>query len=801
MPTDATQEFDLGPLSWVQGEIDQALTRGVESLAAYKASPKDAIALKHARTHVHQAAGAIQMVGLDAVVAYTDEIERQLTRIEEVAPQDVAASVAVIDRACRKLRIFLTELTNGAPPVPLKLFPEYEAMQALRGVKATAPTDLFYPDLSARAPKVAPREALPASRLASQLIKQRRVYQRGLLAWLRGNVDGLAQMRESIGSIEEVTTHANLRAFWWTVGALFEALAAHAIEPSFGIKQLAARIDLQIRRVVGGSAKVADRLRREALYFVAISAPAGPQVQAVQQAFHLSGLIPSAEVLNADLVRIEPLLREARDQLTGAKDAWLKIASGRAENLPKLKQTLTSVHAKAADIHNGALMKLTAALVERLDKMSATGVSEPLAMEYATALLLAESAFENYSNLASDFPQQVDAMVARLDAARAGRASAAGGAPALDEMSKRAQERMLLAQVGREIQANLRHMEQVLDAFFRDNGKRAELAALAKDSQQIRGALGMLGLNDAAELLASCQRQIESYVDSETLVDNDDLEMLAESLSGLGFYIEAVEQQRPDRDRLIAPLIARRNGESPAPADEDAQSVETAVDELRAQLPRLLDEVRTAPAQSAARQSLKSKLEALRDDAELIGDATLAQQADAALTELDAGGAAALERAVDAIAATSAAAPEISAETRRLLETDATQFDAELLDIYLTEAAEVVDAIAASRDALAANPSDRDALGNSRRGFHTLKGSGRMVGLADLGDLAWDVEKAHNRLIEEDHPVTRAVVMMITVAEREFRGWIDTLAHTRRVTLDPMPLHAAIAAVMAELPA
>src|SRR6185437_7951110 len=113
-------------------------------------------------------------------------------------------------------------------------------------------------------------------------------------------------------------------------------------------------------------------------------------------------------------------------------------------------------------------------LVERLDKMPSAGVSEPVAMEYATALLLAESAFDNYTNLAGDFPQQVEAMVARLDAARAGRAAAAG-APALDEMSKRAQERMLLAQVGREIQANLRHMEQVLDAFFRDNSKRAEL--------------------------------------------------------------------------------------------------------------------------------------------------------------------------------------------------------------------------------------------------------------------------------------------------------------------------------------
>jgi chemosensory pili system protein ChpA (sensor histidine kinase/response regulator) len=709
-----TPQFDLGPLSWVQGEIDQALTRGLESLAAFRKSPKDAIALKHARTHVHQAAGAIQMVGLDAVVAYTDEIERQLTRLEELPAGDVGPSVEAVDRACRKLRIFLTELTNGAQPVPLKLYPEYEAMQALRGVKAASPTDLFYPDLSPRAPKVAPREALPASRLASQLVKQRRIYQRGLLAWLRGDAAGLAQMRESIAGIEEVTTQPNLRAFWWTVAALFEALTAQGLQPSFGVKQLAARIDLQIRRVVGGSAKVADRLRREVLYYIAISAPSGAQVQGVQRAFHLAGLIPSEEVLNADLVRIEPLLREAREQLVGAKDAWLKFASGRAENLPKLKQTLSSVHAKAAEMHNGALMKLTSALVERLDKMPPAGVTEPVAMEYATALLLAESAFDNYTNLSGDFPQQVDAMVARLDAARAGRAAAAG-APALDEMSKRAQERMLLAQVGREIQANLRHMEQVLDAFFRDNGKRAELAGLTKDSQQIRGAMAMLGLDDAIRLLAACDQQIATYAASDAPVDNDDLEMLAESLSGLGFYIEAVEQQRPDRERLIAPLLARRGSDAPqAVRDEDSGSVEAAVAELRAQLPRLVLEAHTAATESA-RQALKAKLETLRDDAELIGDEGLTQQAESALAELASGGAAALAKTAESIADTTAAAPEISDETRRLLETDATQFDAELVDIFLAECVDVLDLIATSRAALTANPGDRDALRNARR--------------------------------------------------------------------------------------
>ncbi|MBK9117598.1 MAG: Hpt domain-containing protein [Betaproteobacteria bacterium] len=801
MATEPTPEFDLGPLSWVQGEIDQALTRGLDGLAQFRADPADSTSLKHARSHVHQAAGAIQMVGLDAVVAYTDELERQLARLLELPGPEAAAGCEVVDRACRKLKIFLDELVNGVPPVPLKLFPEYEAMQAARGVKAVAPTDLFYPDLSPRAPRIAPREAIAPNRLPSHLVKQRRHYQRGLLAWLRGDDDAAATMRDAIAGIEDVTSQSGLRAFWWTVGALFEGLVENGLDRGFGVKQLAARIDLQIRRVSEGSAKVADRLRREVLYFVAICAPVGPQVQAVQRAFKLSGLIPSAEVLSADVVRLQPLLREAREQLTGAKDAWLKAASGRAENLPKLKQTLASVHAKAAEIHNGALMKLTAALVERLDKMPASGVSEPVAMEYATALLLAESAFENYANLSPDFPKQVEAMLARLDAVRQGIPPAGGGAPMLDEMSKRAQERVLLAQVGREIQANLRHMEQVLDAFFRDNAKRAELATLAKDSAQIRGALRILGLDDADRLLGLCEQQIAAYADPDAVVSNDDLELLAESLSGLGFYIEAVEQQRPDRDRLIAPLIAKRLGEAPAPAAPDQDSVEAAVAELRAALPKLVEELHRAPADAGAREDLKQKLASLKDDADLIGDADLAAQAGALLAELEAGDTARLAAAADAIADTSAPAPEISEETQRLLATEAGGLDQELLEIFLSEAAEVLDAIAESHRTLAENPGDREALRTIRRGFHTLKGSGRMVGLTQLGDYAYDAERICNRLLDEERPVTGAVLAFIHAAEGSFREWVGALTRDGRVTADPHALHAALAAVERELPA
>ncbi len=803
MVIDTAPEFDLGPLSWVQGEIDHALSRGVEALAAFKASPRDATALKHARAHIHQAAGAIQMVGLDAVTAYTDELERQLNRMEELPPPEAQAACELLDRACRKLKIFLDELVSGANPVPLKLFPEYELMQQARGVRAAAPTDLFYPDLSPRAPKIASAKAVTPKRLPSYLVKQRRLYQRGLLAWLRGDEEGARVMRDAVQGIEDVQTHSAQRSFWWAVGALLESIVEKGVESGFGVKQLCGRVDLQIRRFVEGSAKVADRMRREVLYYVAISAPVGPQVQAVQRAYRLPGLIPTADVLSADVVRMQPHLREARDLLATAKDLWLKLTGGRIESLPKLKQTLSALRDKTAAIGEPSLSKLAAALADRLDKLSSGPVAEALAMEYATGLLLAESGIENYATVSPELPRQVDAMIARLDTSR----PAVGvAAPFLDEMARRAQERLLLAQVAREIQANLRHMEQVLDAFFRDHDKRADLATLAHDSKQIMGALKMLGLGHAEQLLTLCQQQIDAYAQPDARVADEDLELLAESLSGLGFYIEAVEQQRPDRDRLIEPLLAKRLGMPAKPQVDEHDTVEAAVKDLKAALPATLAAFQRSPGEASVRERLEAELTTLKNDAELIGDAILQADADAALELLahaGTGDTAALQDAIAAIAEGRAAAPapSPSEETMRLLETDAAQFDAELLDIYLTEADEVLDSVASNAARLKAQPDDRDALTTVRRGFHTLKGSGRMVGLTKLGDIAFAVEKVHNRLLEEERSASTALLALIETAQTSFRVWVDTLRRKGRVTPDATALRAAIEKVNAEFPA
>ena len=137
-------------------------------------------------------------------------------------------------------------------------------------------------------------------------------------------------MREAVGRHRARQHAAEPRARSGGPSArFFDAIVGGGLEPGFGAKQLAARIDLQIRRVVEGSAKVADRLRREVLYYVAISAPVAPSVQAVQKGFGLAGLDSvgrGAERGSASACSRSCARRASSSR--AAKDMWLKVTLG-----------------------------------------------------------------------------------------------------------------------------------------------------------------------------------------------------------------------------------------------------------------------------------------------------------------------------------------------------------------------------------------------------------------------------------------------------------------------------------------
>lgn len=98
--------------------------------------------------------------------------------------------------------------------------------------------------------------------------------------------------------------------------------------------------------------------------------------------------------------------------------------------------------------------------------------------------------------------------------------------------------------------------------------------------------------------------------------------------------------------------------------------------------------------------------------------------------------------------------------------------DADLRAIFLEEAEEILASLAAALPKLHSAADDRDSLVIVRRGFHTLKGSGRMVGLHDLGEVAWVVEQVLNHWLDEALAATPGLLSMLDNATQLFDHWV-----------------------------
>ena len=112
----------------------------------------------------------------------------------------------------------------------------------------------------------------------------------------------------------------------------------------------------------------------------------------------------------------------------------------------------------------------------------------------------------------------------------------------------------------------------------------------------------------------------------------------------------------------------------------------------------------------------------------------------------------------------------------------------ELLEVFLEEANEVLERIRANLEIIHSQTDNHEAIVTIRRGFHTLKGSGRMVGLTELGEVAAAVEAAMNKWLQSEKPATPELLKFIVDAEAAFRGWVDSLQTSGSAHIDAASL-------------
>ncbi|MBN8505784.1 MAG: Hpt domain-containing protein [Burkholderiales bacterium] len=800
---------DVTPLTWVQEEVRRALEgvhktlrRQLREFELRQAGGQlDAAlttsALQAQAQQLHQVAGVLKLVNRPEGQRLMLAAEALLQRCGSEASLR-AEQVDAVERAGFALLTYMSRLVGGSSPSPLALFPAYRRLQELNQAERIHPADFSAHHFEWR--------TLPPPQLLDQALPTvealRSAFENALLRQMRDTgPTHAAHLAELCAGIGLALGAEPQQSFWQLAAAHFEAQAQGMLASDTLVKRMASRLLAQLRAHLNGGHEVNDRLVQDLLFFCAQSGEPrpgqAPRLRAVRVAYGLD----EAEVgdyQDDSLGRIDPAwVQQALRRVGAAKDAWSAVADGdqaRAAVLDEASSQLTESLAQLfqGGEHLGQTLQRAAVVTLR----AGTRPPAALAMEVASALLYLEAALEDGEYDQAGQRGRVERLAQRVQAA-------ATGQPVetleswMEDLFRRVADRQTLGSVVQELRVNLGEVERATDEYFRDPTKRQALIPVPGQLQAMRGVFTVLGVDDAAVTCVRMRDEIDrlsnTEVDPSLSGPQAVFQRLATNLGQLGFLIDMLSVQAPlakemfrfdeERGELVATVERERRPRRTETSPQAAAATPPpapAVPEIAAlappptsppaplalsladfDLPDLdLPEV-AAPASAPAPEVIES--------AEALLDLSMLDEPVAVEPVLPPAS------AVDA--APSPAAPPAVA--------DEGEIDAEMLEIFLEEAGEVLGNAQGALERLRETPADRPALTDLRRAFHTLKGSGRMVGLNRFGEAAWACEQLCNARLSDERPADTALLSFAAEAALELGTWRDAIAAGDATSFSP----------------
>ena len=687
-------QFDLATFSAVKHGLDEALGVISARLGEYLDDPEhNASAMAVARAELHRVLGVFRMIKLDGIVAYCLEMELVLAELD-AHPNLVSALYRdVLQRALSGLTRYLEALMQGAGNATLRLFPKYEAMQHLRGMEMSFEQDLFFPDIGIPLPESVLKIVQPENAQA-KLKAAHSKYQRSLMLLWSGNDSGdaLPVMQEAIDTVLSSVAQDENSSFWWVAYGLLECVRLEGVPLDMTLRKLLVRIDRRMRATIKNNLVDARSSMNEMLYLIGHSEATGEHAEQIKQHYQLETYLP--DLVLAPTLDEKQALDELREQLQDAENNWEQCVAGDKAACGRLVSYVEKVAMKSDKLKSRQPQRLTRQVKALAEYLREPDYARLIGEDVAMALLQWHSGMENQETLDMRFQEQARLFTEQMDAAVSRKPEDAHRIKELIGIYTHTGQGAVTATLAKEMLHNMEHVEQVLNAFFKDMQQRDELPKLEKSLVQIHGGLRMLSLDKAEQLLQEIRSFVQARAEQAAMPKVGEIHVLVAAVAALHDYLRRV-------------------------AFGNSQETE-ALEQACLELTKLH----------------KPASENVRSDAEY---SSLKEKSSVA-------------------------------EVQRPLGEDL-----ELLGIFLEEANEVLGIMRDNVEFSQMGPLDPEPLITIRRGFHTLKGSGRMVGLTDLGDVAWAAERVMNKWLQDKKPATPGLLGFVESTIQTFSGWVQDL--------------------------
>ncbi len=725
-------------LQAVAAEIGVTLGLSRNALEAYAESMADPAPLKVCAARLHEVFGVLRVIEIHGAALLAEEMEHAALFLTS-ASSDLRNQPEGLDalmRAMVQLPAYLERVLAGGRDVPLVLLPLLNDLRAVRGQALLSEGTLLLLNLTSdRQPTPSTLRTGEMSQNVAQWARRLRPrFQVALLGVLRGDrlpqhLDVLAQVAERL---EETAKRQSVFQLWWVVGAVIEAFRAGGSDGAATLKRLLGQADREMRRLFEiGEDRYAENppvdLLNNLLYFVARTPVNGERIAAVRSSFRLRDLLPVSQ--------------EVEDQRASLSAPSVKlmetVGAAIREDLARVKDAL-DIFVRTGGAHVSDLLGQTEMLRKMADTLGVLGlpalrgtVQHQLRRLDEIVAAGVPPAPDALIDIAAALIQVEDSLEPQLLGLILPKETSPDVIPdeATDAEFKQVQSAVL-----RECIVNLAHIKEAVAAAIagHDVGSSAQVPSLLRG---IIAGLMMLGRTRAIEIFERIGKHVSQTVGAGSDSSAQRLDRLADAIVSIEYYMETLQSGRSE------PVYILDNAEACLRVLEGAG---LAVVPVRS--------VVTGPVSASAVPAV-----APPPAPEESG----------------------IYRAPTAVA--TEPAPNLSVTVSNAV---ADEVDPDLIQLFIEEAREELSKIQLNLQAWDRNPLDDDALTRMRRSFHTLKGSGRMVGARLVGDYAWAIENLLNRIISGTRNRTPALLGVLRDAVAGLPALIDQLETRQPPTFD-----------------
>lgn len=706
------QELAGQSLELVSRELTQTLETARGEIEDYVDGQSNSEGLVRAASLLHLASGALKIVEIHGAALLAEEMEQTCLAVHEGDDETNAGQAAeALTAAMVQLPAYLERIMGGGSDVALVLLPLLNDLRTSRnrpilseGTMLLLNSGPFERFREPHEEDVGRDYGTEVPELAQQL---RPKFQSALLGWIRGDDTSghLGALIEACDALEAQSESEPVRQLWAVTAGVLEALRFGDFESSISIKRLLGQVDRQLKQLIDyGEQYFVNappvELMNSLLYYVARSTTDDERLVTLKRTFDLETAIPDAEEIE-----------QAREDLAGpSANLMLTVAGAIKEDLGQVKDVL-DIFVRTGMDSAGELKPQLEMLQKIADTLGVLGLETPRETIQAKAEELAEvvaadsiedsSVLEGVAMALLDVEDMLDREL--VGTASPERADAADGD---DEEYESTQYRQVTAAVMRECIVNLAKVKEIVVKVIDDP---TSLKALDQVESQMRGIVAgllMLNKNRAVNVIERIGRTITTRLaPAGDSLKPDLLERLADAMVSIEYYMETVALGRTDPFYML----------------DNANRCLDVLDRLPAHEPE-------TPVESEAVSEPEQRPAAEPDSV------------------------------------VPAEGEPDRAEGLSVMAVDEDRSRPELVEVFIEEAKEEIEKVQALLPRWLEQTADSESLIGIRRSFHTLKGSGRMVGAELIGEFSWGIENLLNRVINKTLEATPAILEFVSDA-------------------------------------